>query len=436
MRTERTDWRLILGALPLMVILLFLCSSRLSTSVTMGHPEPLDDLPTFVAAASAIHAGENPYDVEIIRRHLPDSLMRAYPYVYTPVLAQILSLLSIHSYWDLQDVWTVVSAVLLSLWLVFTVKVSGLLIRPARAFQQAQPTLDEVHLLRRWQPLLLLGAACVLPLSYLMLNGQLEPFLLPLLTIAIVLELQGRHTAAGVLIGSVLVIKHAALFLMIWLLIRSSWKTLGWIMITGVCSVIISISLLGIEPWQQFLASVLRHSTTAVQDMGIPLHDGYNLSFVGTALRFGLEHSTMIGGVAVMLCGSAVVVLWWSRLRRNTSQPMEEIMILALVFFLVLPYFWTYHLMYLAVPTIAICAHMIMKPVIRTKNRKIALISMTIAFVVAPGTLLWKVTSRLGLDVPADISGTITTILLIVSMFFFCRSLYEQPQRTQHAGVV
>jgi len=115
---------------------------------------------------------------------------------------------------------------------------------------------------------------------------------------------------------------------------------------------------------------------------------------------------------------------------------MEEIMILALAFFLVLPYFWTYHLMYVAAPTIAICAQMIMKPVIRTKNRMIALISMTIAFVVAPGTLLWKVTSRLGLDVPADISGTITTILLIVSMFFFCRSLYEQPQRTQHAGVV
>lgn len=428
--------RLILGALPLIVLLLFLCSSRLSTSVTMGHPEPLDDLPTFVAASSAIRAGENPYDVANIQRHLPDSSMKAYPYVYTPVLAQILSLVSIHSYWDLQDVWMVVSAVLLSFWLVYTVKMSGVLIRQARGYQQEHPTIEEMQLFRRWQPFLLLGAACVLPLSYLMLNGQLEPLLLPLLTIAIILVLQGRHTAAGILIGSVLVIKHAALFLVIWLLIRRSWKTLGWMSVTGCSSIILSIMLFGIEPWQQFFASVLRHTSTAVEDMGIPLYDGYNLSFVGMVTRLGLEHSALITVVGVLLCVSVCVCLLWIQLRRERSRPMEEIMILALAFFLVLPYFWTYHLMYVAAPTIAICAQMIMKPVIRTKNRMIALISMTIAFVVAPGTLLWKVTSRLGLDVPADISGTITTILLIVSMFFFCRSLYEQPQRTQHAGVV
>ncbi|MBI1390545.1 MAG: DUF2029 domain-containing protein [bacterium] len=104
-----------------------------------------------------------------------------------------------------------------------------------------------------WWGALLLFSAVFFPLQRSYWAGQMNPFLLLVLMLALRALIQGRETGAGVWLGLGAAVKVSPAFLLLYLLWKGKWKGFFMGMLTLAATGAISIAVLGVTPHLEFL---------------------------------------------------------------------------------------------------------------------------------------------------------------------------------------
>ncbi|RPI65833.1 MAG: DUF2029 domain-containing protein, partial [Ignavibacteriae bacterium] len=207
--------RVIIAAV-VFLIGLVLIATRINPCVPDSEIRYTTDLATFVAASRAVSADVDPYDVVVLKTTVADSSIDVLPYVYTPVVAQLLAPFNGSSVAQIQRWWLILSTASMSIFIIALM-----------TFVQ--------H--RTWTMAALLAAA--LPVHFALVSGQIEAFLALMITGAIWAHLRGHTLAAGLLLGSAIVVKHAIVFLLLWFIIERGYRTLMVTTATAVVAVAI-----------------------------------------------------------------------------------------------------------------------------------------------------------------------------------------------------
>lgn len=355
------------------------------------------DIASFVAASRALDHDADPYDVAVTRTLVPAGTAPVMPYVYSPILAQVLRPISAHSLSSIQRWWLVLSTVSLAFFVVLL------------AVFAADP---------RWtgsdapagatMPALAVLLALMLPLHFTLVSGQVEAFLAPLVALAVWLQLRGRWVAAGMVLGSVIAVKHAAVFLLLWFVLQRDWRTIGTAMITLLVVVGGSVVVGGADVWWSFLrwASGMSYERALLQ--GFDPGDGYNLSWTGLLIRLGADPALAFrwAGPLILL---AVMVVVAASMQRTPMAPYRSYLAASLTAVLALPFAWSHHLLYAGPALATIFA----RPIAGGERQ--TLITGVIAAVglqVAPGMPLDRLLRYAGVELPVAIYGTLATILM------------------------
>ncbi len=386
-------------AVAIAAVLLASVWTRVDPRATDAEIRHATDIASFVAASRALDRGMDPYDVAVTRTHVPTDAATVMPYVYSPILAQVLRPISAHSLASIQRWWLVLGTASLSL---FVVLLTGFAADRQWTGSDAPTTAT--------RPVLAVLLALLLPLHFTLVSGQVEAFLAPLVGLAVWCTLRGRWVAAGILLGSVIAIKHAAVFLLLWFVLRRDWRTIGTAMITLMVVVGGSVVIGGADVWWSFLqwASSMSYERAVLQ--GFDPGDGYNLSWTGLLIRLGAEPAVAFrwAGPSILVVVMAVVAM---RLRSTQMAPYRSYLAASLTAVLALPFAWSHHLLYAGPALATIFA----RPI--ALNERSVVITAVIAAVglqVAPGMPLDRLLRYAGVELPVAVYGSLATILMFM----------------------
>lgn len=173
--------------------------------------------------------------------------------------------------------------------------------------------LKQMKLNRNWLPLSVLLILMFQPLYANISFGQIYIFIFCLLVLAWFAYQAGNEKLAGVLIGFVFIVKTAALFIPILFLIKKKWKALIWFVLTVLCLFIITLPILGLDPWLAYLKTLLSYassptlSLTAYQSVHSFFH--HFLFFDEKWNLFPLANLPLLAKVLTILFSSIILII-------------------------------------------------------------------------------------------------------------------------------
>jgi len=393
----------------------------------VDSPRPyLTDLPTFQAAAAAQANDENPYDHAVLVRNVTVShdRFRIYPYVYTPMMAMALRPVAFISLDRLQTIWLF----LLSMSAAVFVALALLLLREpsfagesVAAWMKGRTPLQEV--------VLAIGILLMMPFYTSFMNGQIEAITAMGITGALFLLAKGRTVPAGILFASVLVTKHAAVVLVLYFVARGEWRFIITTAVAAVFFILLSMSIIGIGPWLDFLHFVRTLDATTAAAWHLSVDTAYNLSIPGMLARNGwtsADHAMKF----LPLCSMLVLAGLTFFKRRWIAAGMSSLVFTAyaLTASLIMPFMWSHHILY-ALPGIAAILCM---PVASRKGWGWTFgiwIGVGLILQLSPGMLPDRIVGKLfDVRVPEAIFSTMNTIGM-AGLVFIC-IIVARRQRT------
>ncbi|MDH4197294.1 MAG: DUF2029 domain-containing protein, partial [Candidatus Aminicenantes bacterium] len=227
------------GVLPLLLVLL----SATILVKAYAHSLAWDtDAPSFYTAAVGLRTGVNVYDpaaFDGLAASLFGRSVTVYPYIYFPVLAELLIPLGRLGYPAFAQVFLAINVLLtfLCLWLIIKA------VRPAG----------------RDRPALLLflfvSAAVSEPLNTTLHHGQVNLWVLALILGAVLLLEKGREFWAVALLCLAVFFKFYPVLIFALFLCQKRFRTLAYAFLHGLLIVGASIALFGTRPWLDFLTS-------------------------------------------------------------------------------------------------------------------------------------------------------------------------------------
>ncbi len=227
------------GVLPSLLIL------AAAVILVKAYAHSLDwdtDAPSFYTAAVGLRTGVNIYDpvaFDGLAASLFGRSVTVYPYIYFPVLAEILIPLARLEYPAFSQVVLAVNLVLtfLCVWLVLR------LVRPAER--------DRPALLL----FLFISAAVSEPLNTTIHHGQVNLWVLALVLAAILLLERGREFWAVALLCLAVFFKFYPVLVFALFLFQKRFRALGYAVFHGLLIAGISAAVLGTRPWEDFFTS-------------------------------------------------------------------------------------------------------------------------------------------------------------------------------------
>jgi alpha-1,2-mannosyltransferase len=391
--------RVIIAAV-VFLIGLVLIATRINPCVPDSEIRYTTDLATFVAASRAVSADVDPYDVVVLKTTVADSSIDVLPYVYTPVVAQLLAPFNGSSVALIQRWWLILSTASMSIFIIALM-----------TFVQ--------H--RTWTMAALLAAA--LPVHFALVSGQIEAFLALMITGAIWAHLRGHTLAAGLLLGSAIVVKHAIVFLLLWFIIERGYRTLMVTTTTAVVAVAISVLASGTDVWFSFLHFAGTMTYDQALRLGFEPAGSYNLSVSALLLRIGMSPAVVFRWAGpVFLAIVTAGVLW----RRNITplDQMQSLTIMSLAAVLALPFTWSHHLLYAGLAFATIFARALSD---RTTK---AITLMTVAVAgsqIAPGMPIDRALRMINAEIPVVFLGSAATLCLIGTIILAYRTPLLRP---------
>lgn len=182
---------------------------------------------------------------------------------------------------------------------------------------------------------LILAPACLINI----LGGQ-NGFLSASLLIGGALSIDRRPLLAGVLFGLLTFKPHLGLVIPFALLALRAWRVIAAATLTALVLVAISIAMLGIEPWRQYLGV-----TSAFQLLLIENFDGFYTimmaSILAGARTFGIPFPIAMA-VQVAIALPVLAAACWAV--RRTTDPLRRTAVLVCAVPLVTPYAFNYDL--------------------------------------------------------------------------------------------
>lgn len=368
------------------VLSLGLIYTRIDPTASDDKIRPTTDLATFVAASRTLSRGGDPYDLSALKQTITDTTTDVLPYVYTPVVAQLLTPFNSASVVNIQRWWLILSAASLSL---FIVMLMSLVERRPSTFAA------------------LLYVA--LPIHFTLISGQIEAFLAVIVLGAIWAHLSGRSTLAGLLLGAALVTKHAIVFLVLWFLIERAHRTVVVAALTVVAAVGVSMLVGGADVWFSFLHFTRSMTHQHSIELGFDPHGGYNLSVTALLLRMGLAPDAIFRAAGPVFLAIVTGAVLWYKNRRPLDE-MQTLTIMSLAAVLALPFMWSHHLLYVGLAFATIFARAITD---RTLTTMLLMGIVLVGLQIAPGMPVDRVLRMLHVEIPVSILGSLATVFLI-----------------------
>lgn len=391
--------RVIVGAVVFLVGLV-LIATRINPFVPDSEIRSTTDLATFVAASRALSADADPYDLAVLRTTVADSSLDVLPYVYTPVVAQLLTPFNGSSIALIQRWWLILGTASMSIFIVSLM-----------TFVQQ----------RTWTMAALLGA--VLPVHFALISGQIEVFLALMIMGAIWAHLRGHALAAGMLLGSAIVVKHAIVFLLLWFIIERGYRTLMITAATAAIAVAISALVGGTDIWFSFLHFAGTMTYDQALRLGFDPAGSYNLSISALLLRTGLAPSVVFRWAGPIFLAIVTTGVVW---RRNNTplDTMQSLTIMSLAAVLALPFMWSHHLLYAGLAFATIFARAL------SERTTAAMVLMSVAVagsLIAPGMPIDRILRMVSVEIPVVILGTTATVCLIGTIILTFRTPLLRP---------
>ncbi|MFP4369824.1 MAG: glycosyltransferase family 87 protein [Candidatus Kapaibacterium sp.] len=291
------------------------------------------DFASFYYGAHVFNEGGNIYDHSQLSALAPADI-HVYPYIYTPLLAWILSPFSGIPPLTLQAVWTYLQLIFAALSFVFL----SYIIREKGIKIKGIP-------LEYIIALLLIGA---LPFRYVTLIGQIDPLMVLFISIGI----YGLHTKnsilTGIMFGLAGMIKVTPALLLIYLIAFRHYKAAMWAVITAIIIFLISLAAGLGNYWAEFfnytlsikldkpiegLASVTNHNNFSVT--------GFYSRLIGPGDELLKPFAY---GTLALVYG---VIIYYSRSKVNIIEKLAYMLPFAAAVFITPPIVWRQHMLYL-----------------------------------------------------------------------------------------
>jgi len=363
----------------------------------------------FHAAARAVAASDNPYDVERLRSHevdAPDATVHPFP--YTPAITAVLRPFSLLSLESAQRIWLLLSIVGVAVLVMLSMKVANVT-----------------------SPWWAVGITLLMPVQFTLVSGQLEAFLAPAILYAWMLSRNDKNFVAGVIIGAAIVLKHAFAPFLLLFVIERRWGVLAGIAAGAAGMVVLSLPFTGIEVWQQWFAFTRGFGSSGAST-GLDVSVPFNLSLVGVLSSLGVDPGIAIRVIAPTVF-LAVVVILFLRFRPFAVSPLRPFATslsmfgaIALLAPFCMPYFWPHHELYATAALIGLCATALEQN--KSRGFKVIL-ALVVVVQSAPGMLPHRIIQKLGVALQPEMLRIPASMLIVACIGFLLWSAFDQ-QRT------
>lgn len=379
----------------LFAISLLLMHTRIDPRIPESEIRHTTDLAAFVGASRALSNHVDLYDPAVTRTMVPESDVAVLPYVYSPIVAQILLPFNSASIATIQRWWIIVGAALMAAFVVLLL-----------SYVQQNSVVMAIAFM--------LG----LPIHFALVNGQIEPFIAVVVVGSIIAYLRGYPAVAGLLLGSALVIKHAFVLFLLWFVLERSWRTLLFTVGTSLFWVGVSVLVSGIDVWLSFVTFTRSMNFEVAMQYGITPSVGYDLSVTSMLIRAGLPPQIVFGSAGFVFFAAVMIATAW-KWNRGELDRMQTMTIVSLAAVLALPYMWSHHLLYCGLSFAVICT-----PAMReiTTSRKILIVVAVLALQIAPGMPIDRLMGWMHLGVQVEYLGTAASLLTISTLLLSFRT--------------
>lgn len=312
--------------------LLFLLFIGIGISMTprlYTTTEPSIDFPSFYFSAASIMQGTSPYDIENLQK-LTETYV--YPYIYSPILAQILTPLSSIPYQSAERLFILCNIIAVSAgW--------GILFSSVQQRKSIHP--------------LIIFLVCTLfylifPFRYVFNNGQLDGMLFFASCCLFLPEKNKSMIPIMAALTSITsIIKHA--FISLPVVVMCEYKKRGFflIILSGFFCISMSIMVFGVHHWYDFLTFSTGISLQGNAVAIAPLTNSDNYSFAGVCsqwLPINDRIYFVIYGIIFFTVVLGGIFFSLSKLRLNKTDVFIVTTSLLLLFS---PFLWKQHFLYI-----------------------------------------------------------------------------------------
>jgi hypothetical protein len=397
---------------------LALLATRMPLQTELRGSQVLIDGATYLAATKAVANGESPYHQATLALHVDAAVTNVYPYVYTPVLAIMLQPMACLGLASFQSIWIVVSSIAAGFLVLLLVAAL-----PLTPHSKSNVWKTSVTPLQALAGLALIG---FLPIHFTLVMGQMEIFTVLLLIGALRFHFRRQALVAGLLLGSMLVVKHASVLLLPFFLLTSTRSTVAYAVATVAAVVGVTLSLGYGSLWTDFLQWSSAMSYSNATSMGFH-HSPFNISIGALFVRMGLRSDVWFTLPGAAFWGVTVLAVAWLTWRKSVPL-VPAYTAIALASILALPFAWTHHLMYLA----PACAAVVFTRVAEKSSRSFIFAFLAVILFV-PGMPLTRAMRLVGIDPISDlVSSSVTTALAAIVCLALWR-VYSGARGTNEA---
>lgn len=283
------------------------------------------DFPSFYLAAKSLNLGLNIYEFDDLWQKEGFNNY-VYPYVYTPILAQILSFFEKYFSFDqLLVFWRILSVLLFSFSILNLKKYFG-------SFK------IELNII------IILFAILFSAFRYIIIVGQVDLILFSLIIFAFKLQIKSKNILAGLTLSFTILLKIFPLFLLPLVFIKN--KKFGYYSILfSILIFTFSVLIFGSETWAAFLENSIRSSNNPESAAIASIYDINNSSLLPTLDLFvnNINNSILVQRVIFLF----TLVLSLAVVRKNKDINLIDLQIFMILMILWLPFLWLQHFIYL-----------------------------------------------------------------------------------------
>jgi hypothetical protein len=301
------------------------------------------DLPSFIFAARAMAAGENFYDLEVIRGFASEPLGNRpiFPYLYLPLYALLLRPVALLTDAGAHAFFLMVNLVLWPLLILLVLR----LVEAPR------------HLRGPLFVLVILVMHSYLPAIQTFHHGSPSVLVAVLVIGTLVAARAERARLAGLLLALAVLIKIVPVFLVLYLLLRRRFAVVKWGLISGAALMALSLLIVGVEPhlhWLTQMVPGLAYGASTGTFFEPGCHPE-NQSLTGTFCRFlgagsGIyqKAASVTGALLLLVVGFA---LW--RRRPGAIDRLESSLVVVTIL-LVSTITWFHHMTMMLLPALTL----------------------------------------------------------------------------------
>lgn len=369
------------------------------------------DYKAYYWASQAVERGETPYaPFDAYGQPLPRGARVGTQFVYPPTLLAVLHPIARYPFHVQERIWLVLQvlcgALGLTLLLLSLVKFG------------AVPQLTIARLL-------MFSFLAISPLYYNYATGQLDVLLLPLFVLALTFIWE-KPLYSGLCLGSLLLIKHSALYAVIPFLFVGKGQFVKGLSISAFGIFMLSLTVTDIQTWTSFIQLQVSGSEALVTLP--PANDVFNVGISGVVSRLG-GNSVSLTALIGVVC--LVGVGWWIR-DKPKNEALPWLFASIVLSFLILPRFWPQHIMLL----LPVIVYQVFTDIEKRGLHYGLALSVVLWMALVPGFILSKVLLKLGVSLSSEWMSSILTMAILAIFIIRSFVFYVQNKEENETSII